>query len=286
MSLQLYAEQHIRRMRGGSQAQLLRASDGNFYVTKFQNNPQHTRVLANEMLASRLGQWLGLPVPEVAIIEVSDWLIQNTPELCFESVGHSIQCQRGRHLGSRYAVDPWKGVVFDYLPERMFEKVRNAGDFARMLVLDKWTGNADGRQAIFFKTGCQRKFTAHFIDQGYCFNAGEWTFPDLALHGVYYRNYVYARVTGWESFEPVLTKAEETDEIDLWRCAECMPPEWYDSDAQALQKLVEALYERRSKIRDLITAFRDSSRNPFPNWQQPSFSAVPQAARLYEQQAL
>ena len=62
-------------MRGGSQSHLLRASDGGFYVTKFSNNPQHIRVLANEMMASLLGRWLGLPMPEVAVIDVSDWLI-------------------------------------------------------------------------------------------------------------------------------------------------------------------------------------------------------------------
>jgi hypothetical protein len=47
--------QHVRRMRGGSQSHLMRASDGHFYVVKFQNNPQHLRVLANEMFATRLG---------------------------------------------------------------------------------------------------------------------------------------------------------------------------------------------------------------------------------------
>jgi len=50
--------------RGGAQAHLLRASDGNWYVTKFQNNPQHIRVLANEMLATRLGLALSLPCRE------------------------------------------------------------------------------------------------------------------------------------------------------------------------------------------------------------------------------
>jgi hypothetical protein len=49
------AVQHLRRLRGGAQSHLLRASDGASYVTKFQNNPQHIRVLANEMLATRLG---------------------------------------------------------------------------------------------------------------------------------------------------------------------------------------------------------------------------------------
>jgi hypothetical protein len=70
----LAAVQQIRRMRGGSQSQLMRASDGHFYITKFQGNPQHTRVLANEFLASRLGSYIGLPMPEVALIEVSEWL--------------------------------------------------------------------------------------------------------------------------------------------------------------------------------------------------------------------
>jgi hypothetical protein len=31
------AVQHVRRMRGGAQAQLMRARDGHFYIVKFQN---------------------------------------------------------------------------------------------------------------------------------------------------------------------------------------------------------------------------------------------------------
>jgi hypothetical protein len=31
------AVQQIRRMRGGSQSQLMRASDGAYYIVKFQN---------------------------------------------------------------------------------------------------------------------------------------------------------------------------------------------------------------------------------------------------------
>ena len=57
MRVPLYAVQHIRRMRGGSQAHLMRASDGAYYVTKFQNSPQGVRILANEMFATSLGLW-------------------------------------------------------------------------------------------------------------------------------------------------------------------------------------------------------------------------------------
>jgi hypothetical protein len=277
MSFPLDAVQHIRRMRGGSQSHLLRASDGGFYVTKFSNNPQHVRVLANEMMASRLGRWLGLPMPEVAIIDVSDWLIQNTPELCFDTAGLTAKCNSGPQLGSRYPCDPLEAVIFDYLPESMLTKVRNVADFARVLVLDKWTANCDGRQAVFSKSAGQRRYTATFIDQGYCFNAGEWTFPDSALRGVYSRNHVYSSVTGWNAFEPALTRAEEASPIDIWRCADSIPPEWYGNDHAALETLVETLYERRLKIRDLITAFRESSRQPFPNWKCSTSVVMPNA---------
>lgn len=89
------AVQHLRPLRGGAQSHLLRASDGNCYVTKFQNNPQHVRVLANEMLATRLGLALGLPMPKVEIIDVSAWLIEHTEELRIRLAGHSIPCRSG-----------------------------------------------------------------------------------------------------------------------------------------------------------------------------------------------
>jgi hypothetical protein len=131
MSTGLYAVQHIRRMRGGSQAHLLRASDGSFYVTKFQNNPQHIRVLANEMFATRLGQWLGLPMPRVEAIEVSDWLIANTPELRVDVGGLAVPCSSGRQLASLFPCDPATTTIFDYLPSHCLENLSNSRDFAR-----------------------------------------------------------------------------------------------------------------------------------------------------------
>jgi len=167
------AVQQIRRMRGGSQSQLMRASDGGFWVVKFQNNPQDVRVLANEFYATRLGLSLGLPMPQVAVIEVSDWLITNSPDLKIEFAGVSTPCSSGLQLASRYVVDPEQDLVFDYLPESlMLEKTQNANAFAAVLPFDKWTGNADGRQAVFSKKVHARKYAATFIDQGYAFNAG------------------------------------------------------------------------------------------------------------------
>ena len=162
----LEAVQHIKRMRGGSQAHLMRASDRSYQVVKFQNNAQHVRVLANEYLGSRLGLKLGLPMPQVDIIEVGEWLIQNTADLRIESAGCVKLCSSGLQLASRYAADVEKAWAFDHLPESMFPKVRNRSDFGRCVVFDKWTGNADGRQAVFSKSPKGVYYGATFVESG------------------------------------------------------------------------------------------------------------------------
>lgn len=271
MNTCISAVQHLRPLRGGAQAHLLRASDGNCYVTKFQNNPQHIKVLANEMLAGRLGLVLGLPIPQVVVIEVSEWLIKHTPELRIQLAGAQIPCRSGKQLGSLYCGCP--GLTLDYLPQELLSKICNVADFARVLVLDKWTCNADGRQAVFYrKKPRSPRYTATFVDQGYCFNASEWTFPDFPLRGVFATNCVYDGVTGWEAFESALTRAEEMDADMLWRYAADIPEEWYQGDRDGLHRLVEALCHRRGAIRELINGFRKSNRNPFPNWRgAPTF---------------
>lgn len=264
------AVQHVRKLRGGSQAHLLRASDGCYYVTKFQNNPQHVRVLANEFLASSIARALGLPVAPVEIIEVSDWLISHTPELRIEAVGGSFPCSSGLQLASRYAPDVWQDHIFDYVPETLLDRVANRQDMIQMLVFDKWAGNCDGRQTVFTKRRCDRLYRATFIDQGYCFNAAEWTFPDQPLHGAYHHKSVYHSVIGWDSFEPVLSKAEAFEYQVLSKIASGIPREWYQYDDAGLVRLLDALEMRRRSIRNLITAFRRSIRSPFPNWSDSS----------------
>ena len=52
----------------------------------------------------------------------------------------------------------------------------------------------------------------------------------------------------------------------IWRTAGDIPPDWYSHDWDALGTLVRLLLERRTRVRELITAFRTSPRMPFPNW--------------------
>ena len=143
------AVQQIRRMRGGAQGQLMLGADGHVYVVKFQNNPQHTRVLANEFLASRLAAAVGLTAAETELVEVSNWLVENTPELEMDLGKTRVRCQAGLQFGSRFVGGLMPGQVVDFLPEEQMTEVRNLDEFAGILALDKWTGNANGRQAVF-----------------------------------------------------------------------------------------------------------------------------------------
>lgn len=260
------AVQQIRRMRGGAQSHLMLGSDGHLYVVKFQNNPQHLRVLANELLATRLAEAIGLSVPATEVVDVSDWLVEKTPELHVDLGREQERCRSGLQFGSRYVGGLMPGHVVDYLPEEQLGEVRNLKEFAGMLVLDKWTCNSNGRQAVFHRKPRERRYTATFVDQGYCFHAGEWNFPDAPLRGVYARNLVYAEISGWESFEPWLTRVETIAAEVVWQIAETVPPQWYGGDLGDMERLITMLLARRTRVREQIVQFRESGRNPFPKW--------------------
>ena len=267
----LRAVEHIRRMRGGSQSHLMRCSDGNYYVVKFQNNPQHLRILVNELLGTKLAARLGLSTTAVAIIDVAEDLIRLTPDLQIETPWtvnwHPIPCQPGRQFGSRYPGSPHHLTVLDFLPEKQLLHSGNLQDFVGMLVFDLWTCNADPRQVIFGRQEVGAPYQAWMIDQGFCFNGGEWKFPDKPRRNLYDRKVVYQHVRGIESFEPWLIRLEsEKMARILLAIARTIPPEWYEFDSASFLRLLGQLDSRRSKVRELLWSARKSHPDFFPNW--------------------
>jgi HipA-like protein len=282
-------------MRGGAQAHLMRCDDDAYYIVKFQNNPQHLRILANEMLATRLAARLGLCVPQVEVVEVRAELIAYTTELVIQLGLGRKPCAAGWQFGSQFPGHPARMTVHDFLPDEQLCAVRNLPDFLGILVFDKWTCNTNGRQAIFFQEPADQAaraveqasltspaarpsesaasalsgapYVAMMIDHGFCFNAGEWDFPDAPLRGLYARHRVYETVAAMDAFEPWLDRLEKRiSEAVLGEEAERIPPEWYQDDWDALARLLERLYERRKRVRELILSARNSGRDPFPNW--------------------
>lgn len=246
---------------------MMRCEDGDYYVVKFQNNPQHRKILANELLGTLLARRLGLPAAPVDVVDVRPELIEKTAELVMQIGAAREPCATGRQFGSRYPGNPAQLAVLDFLPDEQLGEVENLDAFAGMFAFDKWTCNTNGRQTVFFREGESSRYQAWMIDQGFCFNAQNWDFPDAPLRGLYARACVYDHVRGMEAFEPWLARIERAGRDGaLDEVASRIPPEWYDGELDALYGLLERLVRRTPRLPDLILDARNSYRRPFRNW--------------------
>jgi hypothetical protein len=268
----------IRKMRGGSQAHLLEGADGAFYVVKFSNNPQHRRILINEWLACAFLRYLQIHVPDTALIEITPQFIADNPDLYFSLGSRREPVIPGLHFGSKMAVHPDRVAVFDFLPDKLLEKVENRSEFLGILTFDKWAGNADSRQAVFFRarakswtplkgeTPTRVGFFAQMIDHGFAFNGPLWRFSDSPLQGLYFRTSVYNEVRSLDSFQPWLDMVGNfpIEVIDsAWKE---IPSEWLREDGDELEALLEALLKRRPQLPRLLEDIRRERPSAFPNW--------------------
>lgn len=261
------AVQAISSLRGGSQSKLILGEDQALWVVKFKNNPQHSRVLANEFLATRMAEAVGLSVPRTGMVQVSDWLIECSPPLIINYGFHRWErCASGLQFGSRFGAGVLHQQAFDLLSGERLHNVCNLSEFAPMLAFDRWTSNTDCRQAIFLWNSPEPKYRVLFIDQGSCFSGSQWEFQDDPLLGRCTDNRVYAGVTGWSSFEPWLTRMEQFDPDLLWALAQGIPSEWHGADQNRLELLVETLLARRFHLREMLRILQQSNSSPFPNW--------------------
>ncbi|MBV8552756.1 MAG: hypothetical protein JOY54_15780 [Acidobacteriaceae bacterium] len=272
------ARRLIRKMRGGAQAHLLEGEDGAFYVAKFINNPQHRRILINEWLAAEFLRYLQIHVPDTALIELTPEFIAGNTELYFSIGSRREPVAPGIHFGSRMAVHPDRVAIFDFLPDKLLAKIENRVDFLGTLVFDKWVGNADSRQAVFFRARAKAwtplkgeapsriGFFAQMIDHGFSFNGPHWNFQDSPIQGLYFRTSVYDEVRSLDSFEPWLTMVRNfpLEVVDAaWKG---IPRQWLENDDDALEQLLETLVKRRAKVADLIHDAWRKRASAFANW--------------------
>jgi hypothetical protein len=269
------ARRLIRKMRGGAQAHLMEASDGHSYVVKFHNNPQHRRILVNEWIASAFLHYLGIAAPEVAMVEITKEFLADDPNTYIQLGRERRAVLPGWHFGSRFPGDPGRTVVYDFLPDTLLDKVENLSDFRAVLAFDKWMGNADSRQAIFFRarvleplaSESQRLgFVAQMVDNGYVFEGPNWRLGESAIQGLYFRPLVYRTVRGLAEFEPWLGRIRSFPEEVVDQAVKRIPPAWLEGDEDGLEHLLERLMRRRARVPDLIEQCCSGLSNPFPNW--------------------
>jgi len=269
------AHRLTRKMRGGAQAHLLEASDGHSYVVKFHNNPQHRRILVNEWIASTFLRYLDIAAPETAMVELTQEFLAATPDVHIQLGRERRPVTPGWHFGSRFPGDPMRTVVYDFLPDTLLEHVENLQDFLGVLAFDKWMGNADSRQAIFFRARVHDPlaanpprlgFVAQMVDNGYVFEGPHWRWGDSPIQGLYFRPLVYRTVRSLAEFEPWLDRIRNFPEEVVDQAVKRIPPAWLEGDEDELERLLEHLLRRRERVPDLIEQCRSGRSNPFPIW--------------------
>jgi hypothetical protein len=272
------ARRFIRKMRGGAQAHLLEADDGDYYIVKFQNNPQHRRILVNEFVAAGIPTHLQIACPGHVIIRLSAEFIAANPEVHLQTGTRRQAIEPGWHFGSRHPGNPELMAVYDFIPDSLLNQVANAEQFLAVLAFDRWVANADGRQSIFFRAQLKdwlarpgippRKlgFVALMIDHGFAFNGPHWDFPDSAVAGLYPRRIVYDNVRSLDDFQPWVERIQNFPAEVFDRILRQLPPPWIEDDGSQLEGLFESLLRRRPRITQLLEECRKAPANPFPRW--------------------
>ena len=272
------ARRMVRKMRGGSQAHLIEASDGYHYVVKFENNPQHRRILINEWISATFLSYLGLSTPSVAIICVTEEFLSLNPDVYMQLGSQRFPPTVGWHFGSRFPGDPGRLAVYDFLPDALLGRIANLSEFAGVLAFDKWSGNADARQAIFFRAKLRDEksrdpaaspalgFIGQMIDNGYVFEGPNWRLTESPVQGLYFRPLVYRSVRGWADFEPWLERIRHFPEDVVDQALKEIPSAWMAEDRENLERLLERLLARRKRVPGLIEDCRKARTDPFPDW--------------------
>lgn len=104
----VYATRYVTPLReGGSLPALVEADDLGLYVLKFRGAGQGPLALVAELIAGELGRALGLPVPELVLMEVDAALGRNEPD---EEIRDLLQASVGLNVGMDFLPG---SVMFD-----------------------------------------------------------------------------------------------------------------------------------------------------------------------------
>lgn len=247
-------------MRGGAQAHLVAASDGQCYVVKFAQNPQGHRVLVNELICSVLMKTLEIATPEIALVTVGPEFVRQNPDCWIGRAEEKISIQPGTHFGSRHPDAAGASSIFDFLPSAYLSRVYNRDHFLGALVVDKWVSNADARQAIFYRAAVTSNgesrgthWVAVMIDNGHAFQKNDWTFADSAIQGIYSRCSVYGEAISEKDVEPWLHAVSRIATRRLMNeLYEIVPTDWIAGEEHGLKRLLARLCERSKELPELL----------------------------------
>lgn len=129
------ATRYVQPLReGGSLPAVVDTDGGGLFVVKFRGAGQGAKVLVAEIIAHGIATTIGLPVPELAIIDLPDRFGQSEPD---SEIQDLLKASRGMNIGLRYM-----DGAFNFDPVAAHELID--GPFAASLVwLDAFITNPD-----------------------------------------------------------------------------------------------------------------------------------------------
>ena len=247
-------------MRGGTQSHLFAASDGQYYVVKFSNNPLGPRLLANEVICSRLLRAIDIRVPENACIRIPDALAEH-PEVGIRKRDRRERPAPGLHFGSSMPCDPRRSSLFDFVPRSVVASIENADDFVGVLIADLWLGNADMRQAVYSRSPAGR-WQATFIDHGMCLGGPDWQLYISSARIPSPEQRFHLQGTTENDWLPWLEKIRALPGDLFEALLEEIPAEWLAaSDVLELQRLLVRLSREREFLSQRIAQALSFAKN-------------------------
>lgn len=267
-SPQLVITSVIRKMRGRSQAYLVRANDGDLYVVKFAGSPKGAISLVKELVLSGVLRTVGLPTPEYGVIELrADSLIEGPWPSVSQSDHGDVRYQQGSHLFVRYAGESPSTAVYDLLPDPCFSDHILLDTLISALAADLWIKLGATRQLVYSReVGC-RTFTPRLIDH----TGARWgsdtgtgsTDPGAPLT---VNRGVYQNLIGVEQFESILGRIAATTREQLQSLLRAVPDEWIAEHREVTEAALEALLDDRHSIDSRLDAFCSEHQSVFRNW--------------------
>jgi hypothetical protein len=129
------ATRYVQPLReGGSLPAVVDTDGGGLFVAKFRGAGQGAKVLVAEIIAHGVASTIGLPVPELAIIDLPDRFGQSEPD---PEIQELLKASRGINIGLRFL-----DGAFNFDPVAAHDVVD--GPFSSMLVwLDAFITNPD-----------------------------------------------------------------------------------------------------------------------------------------------
>lgn len=233
---------------GATSPQLFQAAtdskDEKICVVKLTSNRLGTKVLVNELLASRFGEWLKLCFPPGGLIHISQEVVNSSRRLTASEV------KPGWHFGCEYL----RGVR--YVNKFNIHRASNKEQMAGVMLFDHLFHNPDrtvNRKNLLIRREWDG-YKLYAIDNSHLFRRGKWTMAMLKelaetitinhrrSYGVLLKHYL----TPAQIFK-YAAAIKDLEESRLTEFVDDIPEEWLPDKAER-EALLEYLIVRRDKV--------------------------------------